>query len=90
MQRDRGRGPGATRKELAREIIAAISMFEDSGNECRFCDRGNDTHGSATARTELQFDIEHPVKALHPVHRGRGFGLAGLPGGALAVVRRRC
>ncbi len=36
MQRDRGRCPGATRRGSAPEIITAITMFEDTGNERRF------------------------------------------------------
>ena len=121
MQRDPRRCPGAARRRLGLEIITAISMFEDPGDECRFGDHGNDvqgrtnaagawmrksgdTHGPATARATLQVDIEHPVhdprdgggrakqearaEALHPVHRGRGFGLAGLSRIIVLVVRR--
>ena len=45
MQHDPRRGPGATRRYFAPEIIEAIAMFEEPGNECRFGDHGYDVQG---------------------------------------------
>ena len=89
MQRDRRRCAGAANWRLAREIIARVAMQENPSDERRISDRGDDTNGSATARTAAEVDREHAAQALHPAHRCRGRGFHGLARGALPIVRRR-
>ena len=49
---------------------------------------GDNTHVSGASWAEPQIDIEHPAQALHPVHRGCGFGFTSLPFAIVFVVRR--
>ena len=102
MQRDPRRGPGASRTDP--EIIAAVAMLENPGDERGFGDRGDNTHLCAASSAEPQIDIEHPAhdprdgggrakqearaESLHPTHRGSRFGLAGLPFAIVFGVRR--